>query len=88
MRFLDELEEAVGNLLSISVHQNSLLVTMDSAQFTIDFPSIPLLELAREQLSPYIGKMVAIFRDSNTTKPLHIRLAVPQNKLIVGAYQR
>jgi hypothetical protein len=88
MRFLNELEEAVGNLLAISVHQNSLLVTMDSVQFIIDFPSIHSLELAKERLSPYIGKKVAILRDIDATKPLHIRLVKPDDQVMVGVYQR
>lgn len=88
MRFLGELEEAVGSLLAINLYENSLLVTMDSVEFTIDFPSIHFLELAREQLSPYLGKRVAIFLDSNTTKLLHIRPVAPNNELMVGVYQQ
>jgi hypothetical protein len=88
MRFLDELSEAVGVLLAVNVHENSLLVAMDSVQFAVDFPSTHFLEEARRRLSPYIGKKVAIFRDADATKPLRIRLAAPQNKLIVGACQR
>ena len=88
MRFLSELEEAVGSLLAINLYENSLLVTMDSVQFTIDFPSIHFLELAREQLSPYIGKKVAILRDIDATKPLHIRLATPLSEAIMGEHQR
>jgi hypothetical protein len=88
MRFLGELEEAVGTLLAVNANENMLRVGMDSAQFSVDFPSIHFLELAREQLSLYLGKRVAIFRDADATKPLRIRLAAPQNKLIVGACQR
>jgi hypothetical protein len=88
MIFLDELQEAVGVLLAVNVHENSLLVAMDSVQFAVDFPSTRSLELAKEQLSPYIGKKIAILRDTDTTKPLHIRLAAPHSQAIVGDYER
>jgi hypothetical protein len=80
MRYLNEREEAVGSLLGISVHENSLQVIMDSAEFSVDFPSIHFVEQARKKLSPYIGKKVAIFREADSTKILHIRLAAPHSE--------
>jgi hypothetical protein len=88
MRYLNELEEAVGSLLAISVYENSLLVTMDWGEFAIHSPSTRSLELANEQLSPHMGKKVAILRDADATKPLRIRLATPHSEAIVGDYQR
>ena len=88
MRFLDELQEAIGVLLNIGVYQNSLLLTMDWGQFAVHSPSPHSLELAKEQLSPYIGKKVAILRDIDATKLLRIRLATPHSVAIVGDYQR
>ena len=87
MRFLGELEEAVGTLLAVNANENMLRVSMDSAEFAIDFPSGNFLELAREQLSPYLGKRVAIFLDSNTTKPLRIRPVAPHSEARMRDWQ-
>ena len=84
MIFLDELQEAVGVLLDVSVCQNSLLLTMDWGQFAVHSPSTYSLELAKEQLLPYVGRRIATFIDANATKLLHIRLATPHSEARMG----
>jgi len=88
MRYLNQLQEAIGRLVSISVRENSLLVTMDSAEFSVDFPSTHSVEQARKELSPYIGKKIGVFRDTDATKPLHIRLTTPLSEAKMGKHQR
>jgi len=88
MRFLNESEEAVGTLLAVNVHKNWLLISLDSAEFNVDFHSTRSLQSTRERLFSYIGRKVGIFRDSDVSKPLRIRLATPNNELMVGDYQQ
>jgi hypothetical protein len=87
MHYLNPLEEAIGILLAINVCENSLFVNLDSAQFIIDSLPTRSLELAREQLLPYVGKKIAVLRDTDTTKPLYIRLAAQNSKAIIGEHK-
>jgi hypothetical protein len=68
------MEEAIGNLIAVDAHEGSLVVTMDSLQFTVDFPTIESLELTRERLSAYVGKTIAVFHESEDVGQLRIRL--------------
>jgi len=80
MHYLNPLEEAVGSLVGIDVHESSLLVTMDSVQFSVDFSSIHYVEQARKKLSRYVGKKIGVFRDADASKVLRIRLAAPHSE--------
>lgn len=73
-RRLNELEEAVGRLRAVTGDTDSLQVTIDSGQFTVEFSSTQTLESAKQMLAQYVGRTVAVLRVENTAKPLHIRL--------------
>ena len=87
MRYLEEMGEAVGNLLAVGVYENTLLVIMDSAQFAVDFPSTKSLRVAKEGLSAYIGKKVAMLRDTNAIEPLRIRLVAQRCEATIGGHE-
>lgn len=82
VRHLGELEEAVGVLREVSVCDDSLLVTMDSTRFSVDFHSMGTLELARKQLIDYIGKKVALFQDADPTERLYVRVVSPLRQTV------
>ena len=73
-RRLNELEEAVGRLHTITSDNCTLLLTMDSIQFTIDFPSVQELESTRELLEHYVGRQMGILRFEDPAMPPRIRI--------------
>ena len=73
--YLDEFEEAVGNLCGISVSDSSLIVRLDCGEFAFDFISNQELDLVRKHLAPCIGRTVGIVRTGDPAKPVAIRLA-------------
>lgn len=79
-RYLNEYEEAIGVISAVSVYENSLIITMDSARIAVDFISIEELEKSKNLLGKHIGQKVAILRSDNSSKPFYIRLLKKQNQ--------
>jgi len=80
MRFLDELEEAIGTLLAIAVQEDSLVLSMDWGKFAVHYRSTRSLQTTRRQLKSHVGRKVAIFLDNNSTQALRIRPATLSSK--------
>ena len=73
--YLDEFEEAVGDLYGISRSDSSLTVRLYCGEFAFDFISKQELDLVRKHLTPCIGRTASIVRTGDPAKPVAIRLA-------------
>lgn len=84
IRGLEELEEAIGNLHSVNIRDDSLIVVIDNVNFAIDFASIQELKSMASLLAEYVGKKVALLHLGDSANPLQIRLIKPSIKMSSG----
>ena len=87
MRYLDDLQEAIGILRTVDMRKNSLIVTMDTVPFVVDFSSVRQLESAYQTLKRYLGEKIAIVSFKDSTAPLRVRHVAPQGQNMAAGGQ-
>jgi hypothetical protein len=84
IRHLGDFEEVVGTLKAIDTQESFLLLTVDSAQYSVDLNSEDEVESVRQQVAPYVGKQVTILRDAHSSRSLRIREVTLRSENVRG----